>query len=438
MRRRSNWSDRRRVWLARAAWGVLLMCATSAELGAEQQANYDESRVPAYTLPDPLLDRQGHAVATAAEWQSHRRDEVLELFRTQVYGRAPQRPEGMSFAELDRDERALDGKALRRTIAISLAADKTAPVIRLTLYQPRQAAAPVPVCLGIHLFDTSQADPVPGKLWEPPSDATALAALRDHLGRPLVPPGAGLLEAILGQGFAVGTLNVADWAPDSKENWRQGAIDFFDDTLSAVPADERWGTIAAWAWGLSRAQDYLETDPSLDAGRTIVMGHSRMGKTALWAGATDERFAVVISNNSGCGGAALSRRRYGETVARINRVFPHWFCDRFNQYNDHEDALPIDQHELIALAAPRPVYVASAQDDGWADPRGEFLAALGAEPVYRLLGQSGLGTSDLPPVNQPVGGRIGYHLRTGPHALSDYDWMQYLSFARRELGLPAE
>jgi hypothetical protein len=285
------------------------------------------------------------------------------------------------------------------------------------MFVPR-SARPVPAFVGMHLFDTKLDDPVPGKL------------LPDDVGQPL--PGAKILEVILDRGYAIATLDAVDFCPDNKDTYLQGVLARMDPDRSGPPGPEEPGAIATWAWALSRALDYFERDRQIDAARVTVIGHSRMGKTALWAGAEDPRFAIVISNNSGCGGAALSRRIFGETVARINRVFPHWFCGNFKNYNGKENELPVDQHELVALISPRPVYVASAREDGWADPRGELLAAVGATPVYRLFGLEGL-ADEAPPMNQPIGTTVGYHIRAGKHALTDFDWLKYLDFADRHL-----
>jgi hypothetical protein len=357
-------------------------------------------------------------------WRSARRPELLELFETQVYGRPLAHPRSMRF-RVDETPGVLGGLANRKQIHFEIpVASKFKGIFTITLYEPSAARRPVPAFVGMHLFDSAADEPMPGK------------PLELDVGRAL--PGKQLMRTILGRGYAIATLDAKDFCPDDKAGFRQGALSALYPGGEGPPGADESGAIGTWAWGLSRALDYFELDPSIDARRVTVIGHSRMGKTALWAGAQDQRFAMVISNNSGCGGAALSRRIFGETVGRINRTFPHWFCGNFKQYDDHEDRLPVDQHELVALIAPRPVYVASAVDDRWADPRGEFLAAAGAEPVYRLLGKDGPGLTDPPPLNQPIGHTIGYHIRAGKHALTDYDWLAYLDFADRHLRMPTQ
>jgi hypothetical protein len=383
--------------------------------------NYDETKVPAYVLPDPLLMQDARAVTSAAMWRELRRPEILQLFCTQVYGRRLPSSQGLRFDVTEDTPAELKAKATRKRIRVDFSGrQETWPGVRLTLVLPVNVKHPVPAFVGMHLFDSKSDEPLPGRPLE--------VATGESL------PGSRLLDVILTRGYAIGTLDASDFCPDDKDHFRQGALEHFYPGRVGPPGAEEPGAISVWAWGLSRALDYLQTDPAIDAQRVAVIGHSRMGKTALWAGAQDERFALVISNNSGCGGAALSRRIFGETVASINHVFPHWFCGNFSKYNDRENELPVDQHELVALIAPRGVYIASAQEDLWADPRGEFLSAVGAEGVYHLLGKPGLETAELPGLGKSIGHSIGYHLRLGKHALTDYDWLRYLDFADRQLG----
>lgn len=404
---------------AKLACAALLALGVAARAsGQDEQFNYDEANVNSYTLLDPLVMQDGRPVTSAAMWRGQRRGEILQLFETHVYGRRPSEATGMRFRVTEvRD--VLGGKGRRKRIQVDFSDGRTTfPGFAIHLISPRTVRR-APAFVGMHLFDTAAAEPVPGKL------------LEAEVGRPL--PGKNLLETILARGYAIATLDAKDFCTDDKQKFREGVLAHLYPGRSGRPGPEEPGAIATWAWGLSRALDYLHFDRDIDPRRVAVIGHSRMGKTALWAGAQDQRFALVISNDSGCGGAALSRRNFGETVKRINRAFPHWFCENFTRYDDREDQLPVDQHELIALVAPRPVYVASAQDDGWADPRGEFLAAVGADAVYRLLGKTGLGLVEPPPLNQSAGESIGYHIRVGKHALTDFDWLLYLDFADRHL-----
>lgn len=406
---------------------------------AQPAANYDESLVPSYELPDPLIMQDGTPVESAEQWTSRRRPELLDLFRTQVYGKSPPADALPIECEvISTDPNALDGTAVRKEIEIRIGTGNERLIITMLLYAPQGGPSPAFVGLNFGGNHTVESDPEitlnPNWMRNNPEngfiDNRATEASRGTAAEQWQ------VRRVVQRGYALATIYYGDIDPDFDDGFQNGIHALFLTPTSTGPAPDEWGSIAGWAWGLSRALDYLETDPDIDASRVALIGHSRLGKTSLWAGAEDERFALVISNNSGCGGAALSRRAFGETVERINTSFPHWFCDNFVKYNANEIACPVDQHELIALIAPRPVYVASAEQDRWADPRGEFLSCLHADPVYRLLGTVGLGTDsiEMPAIDTPIKtGTIGYHIRTGEHDVTAYDWEQYLDFADRHL-----
>ncbi len=389
---------------------------------------YHEEKIPDYTLPEPLVMADGTKVTNAGMWRMKRRPRILELFRKQVYGRAPVgRPKGMTFKVFDLDRKALNGLAIRKQVTVSFTGKEDGPSMDILIYLPGAAKGPVPTFVvlnfgGNHTIHSDPAIRLSTRWMRNNRKATEQSRGSGYSRFPV--------EKILSRGYGLATIYYGDIDPDFHDGFKNGVHPVFDQPIKGKRVPDAWGSICAWAWGLSRAMDYFESDKEIDESRVAVLGHSRLGKTALWAGARDERFAFVISNNSGCGGAALSLRRFGETVKRINTSFPHWFCDNFKKYNDEEDRLPVDQHMLIALMAPRPVYVASADEDLWADPRGEFLACKNAGPVYKLLGLKGLDARQMPALNDHVQkGRIGYHVRTGGHGLTEYDWQRYMDFA---------
>ncbi len=368
-------------------------------IGSEQQ-------VPDYTLPELLKTEDGESVETAKAWENVRRPEVLELFRKHVYGRAPVgRPENMTFDVYDVDRTAMDGTATRKQVKITFENRGKSLSVNVVMFVPNDRQGPVPAFLLICNRDRENIDPTrKNKVEYWPA------------------------EEIVARGYAAVAFFNGEVDPDHFDEFKNGIHGLYDSEKGR--SDDSWATLAAWAWGASRVLDYLETDDSIDAKHVGVVGHSRGGKTSLWAGASDERFAMVVSNNSGCGGAALSMRQFGETVGQINRAFPHWFCDNFSKYNENEQNLPVDQHMLIALSAPRLVYVTSSDEDLWADPYGEFLSAKHASPVWKLFGKTGLGAEEMPALNEPIQqGSIGYHIRSGGHGLTLYDWQQFMNFA---------
>jgi hypothetical protein len=368
------------------------------------ELNFHEEKVPEYTLPDLLTTVDGEKVKNAKSWYRERRPEILELFRGNVFGRVPETPYQKSFKVVNVDKNAINGAATLKEVDVTISRANKSLVIHLKLFTPNHAMKPVPTFLLINNRGIENIDPTrvnKSQFWP--------------------------VEEVIARGYGIAAFYNADVDQDKFDEFQGGIHELLD---KKPRPDDAWGTIAAWAWGASRCLDYLVTDRDVDGDKVAVLGHSRGGKTALWAGAQDTRFGMTISNESGCTGAALARRRYGETVARINKSFPHWFSTNYKKYNDREDQLPVDSHMLMALTAPRPLYVASASEDIWADPRGSYLALHHAGEVYKLLKEPSDIPEAMPPVNkQVISGNVGYHVREGGHNMLVEDWNRFMNFA---------
>jgi pimeloyl-ACP methyl ester carboxylesterase len=371
---------------------------------ASPEFNYYEDKVPSYLLPGLFVTSDGKNVTSSRLWNEFRRSEILELFRENVFGRVPETTYEKSYKVVSVDKTAIGGTATLKQVDITINASGKSLIIHLTLFTPRMAKKSAPVFLLINNRGSSNTDPerkVKSEFWP--------------------------VEEAIGRGYGMAVFNYTDIDPDNFDNFQNGIHSLLDKSPRQPDA---WGSIAAWAWGASRCLDYIVTDKDVAGDKVAVVGHSRGGKAALWAGAEDKRFAMVVSNESGCGGAALARRRFGETVGRINTSFPHWFCSNYKKYSNNENALPVDMHMLMALVAPRALYVDCASEDLWGDPRGSYLALYNAVPVFKLLGKKSDIPEDMPPLNrQLISGNVAFHIRDGVHNMLLKDWNWFMDFA---------
>ena len=389
--------------------------------------NYAEEKTGTFQLPDPLVLANGKPVKDAKTWTEKRRPELVKLFEQNQYGRTPGRPSGMSFDVFDKGTPAMGGKAIRKQVTIYFTADKKGPKEDIVIYLPPNANKPVPLLLALNFGANASTFDDPeiklGEVWNSRAKEKVPAQRGQGIGRMKI-------DDIIAKGFGVAGIYYGDIDPDFLGGTPLGIRAKYLKSGQTEPALDEWGAISAWAWGLSRAMDYLETDKSIDAKKVAIYGVSRLGKTVMWAGAHDQRFAMVIASCSGEGGAALSRRNYGETIAHLTAPtrYPYQFAANYARYANKVNEFPVDAHMLVAMIAPRPVFLQTGLTDSWSDPKGEFLAAVAAEPVFKLLGKQGLGTTTMPEPGQAIMHTIGYHMHPGGHGTSPGDWEYFLKF----------
>jgi hypothetical protein len=393
--------------------------------------NYTETKVGEYTLPDPLRFANEDPVNSADDWHTKRRPEIAKLFEENEYGRAPATPKAMRFEVVEEGTPCFDGKAIRKQIAIHFGEDEASPALDLLVYLPADAT-PAPVLLNINFMPNNLAveDPAVkvGRVWDREQKKRVPAEGPARFGRMRVLP-------TIERGYGIATFNYADVDPDAPGAIAAGVRQQYLSEDASEPAADEWGTIAAWAWGISRVVDYCETDARIDAKRVAITGVSRLGKTVMWAGAHDPRIAMVIASCSGEGGAALSRRNYGETIAHLVEPtrYPYQFAANYAKWGADPKAAPMDANLLVALVAPRPLLLQTGNGDKWSDAKGEFLAAVAATPVYELLGATGVEETELPPAGKRVGGTLSYYMHDGGHGLVPTDWDVYLDFMDEHL-----
>ncbi|HWA09537.1 MAG TPA: acetylxylan esterase [Opitutaceae bacterium] len=396
-------------------------------------SNFDEAKANLFPLPELLVLKNGQPVKDADDWWEKRRPEILSDYLTEIYGKIPERAPAITWeVTLVNESGGVKTKRIVGHIDNSTYPEAT-PTINLTLAIPVNASGPVPVMVIIPPFGGGN-DPNRGAASgarSAPGGAPSTGADTER-----GPGGPSPLQQVLARGWGYALFDAISLQPDNNAGLTRGIIGLINQGRPRSRADE-WGALTAWAWGLSRSIDYLETDKDVDAKQLGVEGHSRWGKTALWAAALDQRWAIVYASCSGEGGAKLLRRNYGETPDNIVDSFPYWMAGNFRKYGGHWSNLPVDAHELIALVAPRPVFVTGGTQDQQADPHGEFLAAVGAGPVYRLLGKNDLGTTEMPAPNVAlISGAVAFREHVGPHT-DALDWPVFLEYASKYLQAPA-
>ena len=387
--------------------------------------NYDEAKVGDYTLPDPLVCNDGSPVTSTETWRAKRRPEILESYRAEIFGRSPAAGTNTTFSVWESATNALGGTATRKQIEINFSGTPAGPLAHLLLYTPAgKISAPTFLCLQFNGNYTVADDPAIAILpvW---NSKTGTLAMPINPARGEFARNWKLAET-LARGYGIAILDYREIEPDLS---RGAGFKFGVHKNFPPPPADGWGAIAAWAWGASRALDYLQTDKDVNAQRVILFGHSRLGKTVLWAGAQDPRFAAVIANCSGEMGASLSHRDFGETVDDIIKHQAYWMCGNFKKFAGHWNELPVDAHFLLSLIAPRPLFLNTGSEDRWGDPHGEFLAARAATPVYELFGKAGISETNFPPLDHALQHDLGFNCHAGKHDVLPTDWDNFLDFA---------
>lgn len=411
-------------------WIVLYLPAICQDARTEVAGipiNYDESEAPDYTLPDPLILQNGKHVDSPKTWYEKRRPEILSLFESEQFGKSPDQ-KNVSFNVFESGTLAFNDKAIRKQITIYFTEDTSNYKADLLIYLPAKAQEPAPLLLKIGFTPNSLAVDDPevreGMMWTREGERIPASEGRKF--------GSFDVEKFVSNGIGVAFIYYGDIEPDFPAGIKYGIRGHYLSPGSQWPEPDEWGTISAWAWGLRCAMDYLETDKQVDAEKVALYGVSRLGKTVLWAGATDERFGMVIASCSGEGGAAISRRQYGETIKHMidtTRYF-YQFASNRTKYGDDPTTCPVDAHMLISLIAPRPLLLQTGDTDNWSDPKGEFVAAVAAEPVYELLGKNGLETDKWPAAGTPILHDLGYYMHSGGHGTVPADFDIYLDFIK--------